>query len=134
MPVCGERNRDELLVCAYPNPGAIMKQLMLFCLTVSLAGCSWVVGDDTRESRARNEILELSEAVKSFRQHFGMFPPSTLTVPPSDPQSKAFLQKCFPLAGPAAFSRLGVNGELTGDQLLVLCLGGVQSGSNNAGI
>jgi len=110
------------------------------------------------EVTARHEITQLSTALGSFKQKFGVYPPSRLrlgtspavypTGTPYDAQLSAdsiqFIRHCFPrfydtwvTGAPANYWSWPVPGtgyvDLEGDQVLVFCLGGLQVNNGGAG-
>ncbi len=121
------------------RPGFTLLELLIVITIIAILasmglGAYWRVLQRAKETRASAEISELATALTDFKQRFGAFPPSQLQLPPpAGSQSFQFLQKCFPYASVSSIS-WGVTGVLTGDQVLVFCLGGIQAGSDKQGI
>ncbi|MFN4259216.1 MAG: type II secretion system protein [Gemmataceae bacterium] len=80
-----------------------------------------VVGD----VRTKAEIAQMADAMAAFRAHFGNppFPPSQVSLSPNNPYCRRVWPRAQNLPGTS----------LSGGQVLVLFLGGMQSGSSGSG-
>jgi prepilin-type N-terminal cleavage/methylation domain-containing protein len=75
------------------------------------------------------EINQLDAACKQFYKNYGFFPPSQITLPPSNPVDQAIIKRMFPRIDATVMSTAGTwapfSGTLTGDACLVFFLGGL---------
>jgi len=121
------------------RPGFTLIELLIVITIIAILasmglGAYWRVLQRAKETRASAEISELATALTNFEQRFGAMPPSSLQMPPSPgTASYRFWKKCFPYAQVESLP-WGVSGTLSGDQVLVFCLGGMQAGSDKQGI
>lgn len=69
------------------------------------------------------EINQLDAACKAFYTKYNIYPPSSITLPPTSAQDKAIVQRMWPRINLGAVS-WGVSGTLSGDECLVFFLGG----------
>jgi hypothetical protein len=117
---------------------------MLLSLLGVLVQVTWVLvvlfavvwGKPTaRDAQARLEIAQMSTAMGTFYSRFGTYPPSNLQLGPIngiDPQSRQFILKCWPRISPSV-TWGPMAGRLSGDQVLVWALGGMQSSESGSG-
>lgn len=71
------------------------------------------------------EITQLDAACKAFAQKYsGMYPPSTITLPPTSPQDVTVIKRMFPRINLGAVNWGSATGTLSGDECLVFFLGG----------
>jgi Domain of unknown function (DUF4190) len=86
-------------------------------------------------TRARVELSQMSQAMEDFYSRFHAYPPSNLQLGPIsgiDAPSKQFILKSWPRISPSV-TWGPMAGRLSGDQVLVWALGGMQSGQSGSG-
>jgi prepilin-type N-terminal cleavage/methylation domain-containing protein len=119
----------------------LLELLIVIAIIAVLAsmslGAYWKVIQAARDAACKTEMSELSTALADFYSRFGALPPSDLTLASSlnamPAPSRTFIQKCWPRIQPTGLN-WGVSGRLSGDQVLVFCLGGIQAGSSGQGV
>jgi prepilin-type N-terminal cleavage/methylation domain-containing protein len=108
---------------------------IIVILASMLAGAAMKTIDRAYETKARTEISQMSQAMADFYSRFHAYPPTRLQLGPIagiDAQSKQFILKCWPRISPSE-SWAPLTGALSGDQVLVWALGGMQGGGDGAG-
>ena len=112
----------------------VIISILLALLTPAIIG----VFSQTAELEVGIEISQLDQALVAFKQRFGEYPPSSLTIPTVGgtwgPSDLAKVRQIWPEFDFTANGGLGNAGALTlnGAECLMFFLGGVQSGGTSA--